>query len=199
MYHSHLHWDHIGDPSLFPSAKLVFGSGSKGSLASRVYPANPEGSISELPRDKPITFVDFDNPSPYKLIAPFATFPRAVDFFGDGTLYLVDTPGHTPGHISAAVRVARDTFVFLGGDICHHREGYAPGTRLISERMHEDIATTRDSVRRLVKLHEETPGVVVIIAHDAGKVEEGMPLFPNDVRDWVLQQAEKQRNVAQVV
>ena len=141
--------------------------------------------------NKPITFVDFDNPSlgPYNLISPFATFPRAIDFYGDGSLYLVDTPGHTPGHIAAVARVASNAFVFLGGDVCHHRQGYTPGTRTISGRMHEDIAASRDTIRRLAKLYEEMPNVEVILAHEAGKVEGGLPLFPSDVRDWVVEQA----------
>lgn len=51
-------------------------------------------------------------------IGPFA----AYDFFGDGSLYLLDTPGHAVGHISGLVRTTTnpDTFIFLGGDLVHH-------------------------------------------------------------------------------
>lgn len=44
-----------------------------------------------------------------------------MDFFGDGSFYLIGTPGHTLGHISGLVRTTSnpDTFVVLGGDMFH--------------------------------------------------------------------------------
>ncbi len=48
-------------------------------------------------------------------------FP-AHDFFGDGSFYLLDTPGHAIGHIGALARTTTnpDTFIFMGGDLSHH-------------------------------------------------------------------------------
>lgn len=53
-------------------------------------------------------------------------FP-AVDFFGDGSFYLLDTPGHCVGHIAGLARTSKagqgtdsDTFIMMGGDLCHH-------------------------------------------------------------------------------
>lgn len=48
-------------------------------------------------------------------------FP-AVDFFGDGSFYLLDSPGHAIGHLCGLVRTTTgpDTFVLLGGDVCHY-------------------------------------------------------------------------------
>jgi hypothetical protein len=45
----------------------------------------------------------------------------AIDFFGDGSFYILDTPGHTIGHLGGLVRTSSnpDTFAFLGGDLCH--------------------------------------------------------------------------------
>lgn len=53
---------------------------------------------------------------------------RAVDYFNDGSFYILDAPGHAVGHICALARVSKgsrveeDTFVFMGGDACHHGE-----------------------------------------------------------------------------
>jgi hypothetical protein len=44
---------------------------------------------------------------------------NAIDFLGDGSFYLLDVPGHAVGHISGFARVTPDTFVFMGGDVCH--------------------------------------------------------------------------------
>lgn len=54
---------------------------------------------------------------------------RAVDFFGDGSFYLLDTPGHAVGHMCGLARTtaAPDaTFVFLGGDCAHHGAEFRP-------------------------------------------------------------------------
>jgi hypothetical protein len=47
---------------------------------------------------------------------------RAYDFFGDGSFYLLDTPGHDVGHLAGLARTTTnpDTFIFMGADICHH-------------------------------------------------------------------------------
>ncbi len=47
---------------------------------------------------------------------------RAVDFFGDGSFYLLDTPGHAVGHLAGLARTTSnpDTFILMGGDLCHH-------------------------------------------------------------------------------
>jgi hypothetical protein len=46
----------------------------------------------------------------------------AFDLFGDGSFYLLDTPGHAVGHLAGLARTTRDhdTFIFMGGDLCHH-------------------------------------------------------------------------------
>lgn len=50
----------------------------------------------------------------------------AHDFFGDGSLYILDVPGHDIGHISGLVRVTPTTFVLLGGDVCHYGGSFRP-------------------------------------------------------------------------
>jgi hypothetical protein len=46
---------------------------------------------------------------------------KAYDYFSDGSFYILSTPGHTVGHLSALARTTSDsiesTFIFLGGDI----------------------------------------------------------------------------------
>ena len=41
------------------------------------------------------------------------------DYFGDGSIYILNVPGHATGHISAVVRTTPDTAIFMGGDVCH--------------------------------------------------------------------------------
>lgn len=171
----------------------MLGAEGKGPLAEDAYPANPKGSLNELPPGRNVVFVDFASRSPQQTVTPFGPFKHAIDFYGDGSLYLVDTPGHFPGHICAVARVAPDAFVFLGGDICHDRQCYAPGTRLVSNVNHRDLATSRQTIQRLATLDREFENVVVILAHEPERLVEGLPLFPSEVREWAVKQIERRR------
>ncbi|KAK5054474.1 hypothetical protein LTR84_001365 [Exophiala bonariae] len=115
---SHWHFDHIGDPSTFPgTTELIVGPGFK----DKFYPGYP------VIKDAPVRESDFAgrttreinfDESPKLRIGQF----RALDFFGDGSFYLLDTPGHAVGHLGGLVRTTScpDTFIFLGGDLCHN-------------------------------------------------------------------------------
>ncbi|KAH7333948.1 hypothetical protein B0J17DRAFT_696371 [Rhizoctonia solani] len=112
----HHHWDHTGDPSLFPpTTTLTVGPGFKTAMLPG-YPTNPNSPILESAyKDRELIEISFDQ-SPELRIGQL----RALDYFGDGSFYLLDAPGHAVGHICGLARTTPDTFVFLGGDICHH-------------------------------------------------------------------------------
>ncbi|KAK0658278.1 Cytochrome P450 monooxygenase andK [Lasiodiplodia hormozganensis] len=117
---SHWHFDHTGDPSLFPkSAELVFGPGFKEQFMPG-YPTNPNGVM--LDSDFEGRTVREANFSSDFTIGGF----EAYDFFGDGSFYVLNAPGHAVGHISALARTTPDTFVFMGGDVCHFGGSYRP-------------------------------------------------------------------------
>jgi len=44
---------------------------------------------------------------------------NAFDYFGDGSFYLLDVPGHAIGHICGLVRTTPGSFLLLGADSCH--------------------------------------------------------------------------------
>ncbi|KEF55089.1 uncharacterized protein A1O9_08742 [Exophiala aquamarina CBS 119918] len=117
---SHAHWDHLGDMSTFgPQTDLVVGPGfkdfflgegnGKNSTLGSVQPSDVEG--------RTVREIDFQGTKTHT-IGRF----KALDYFQDGSLYLLDTPGHCVGHLCALVRTTTnpDTFVFLGGDAAHH-------------------------------------------------------------------------------
>lgn len=59
---------------------------------------------------------------------------KAYDFFGDGSYYLLDTPGHAVGHLAALARVTSspdgDTFIVMAGDLNHHSSEMRPNSYL---------------------------------------------------------------------
>ncbi|KAF7322048.1 Metallo-beta-lactamase superfamily protein [Mycena kentingensis (nom. inval.)] len=112
---SHAHFDHVGDMSKFPgSTSLVVG----GETDMSTFPTNPNSTLLESDfAGREVTMIDFG--------ATELKFNdlRAVDYFGDGSLYLVDAPGHVAGHLVGLARVTpspNPSFILLGGDSFHH-------------------------------------------------------------------------------
>ncbi|KAK1233379.1 hypothetical protein PQX77_003491 [Marasmius sp. AFHP31] len=109
---SHTHLDHVGDLSKWPtSTKLVLGAGSD----RKGYPTFPDAILLDSDfAGRTIEEVDFSKSA--IRIADLA----AIDYLGDGSLYLIDMPGHCLGHLVALARVKTDSFILLGADTCHH-------------------------------------------------------------------------------
>jgi glyoxylase-like metal-dependent hydrolase (beta-lactamase superfamily II) len=107
---SHLHTDHVGGVGSFSKADVI--------VSAREW-ERAQGLSGRLrgyvPQHWPLAepeLVDLAGPS----VGPFA---GSYDVAGDGSLLLVPTPGHTPGHVSLIVRSGRGGGTFLGGDIAH--------------------------------------------------------------------------------
>ncbi|KAJ5710478.1 hypothetical protein N7488_004634 [Penicillium malachiteum] len=133
---SHHHFDHIGDMNQFPSpTEVVVDPGFQNAYLP-AWPVKPESSlIDEDWQRRQVREITFDNGKEILLIGGF----RAFDYFGDGSLFLLDAPGHTVGHLAALARITlgsdqskgypRDQFVLLGGDICHYTGVFRPTTK----------------------------------------------------------------------
>ncbi|KEF61200.1 uncharacterized protein A1O9_02765 [Exophiala aquamarina CBS 119918] len=119
---SHHHFDHVGDTTKFPgTTRLVVGPGYKQRYLPG-YPENPEAAetTTDTYEGRGTVEIEFaENDHQVSTIGKF----KAYDYFDDGSFYLLSTPGHTVGHLSALARTtAREkdgesTFLFLGGDI----------------------------------------------------------------------------------
>ncbi|KAL9014158.1 MAG: hypothetical protein Q9173_001172, partial [Seirophora scorigena] len=123
---SHFHWDHAGDPSTFPqSTDLVVGPGFKEAVTPG-YPADQDAPILESDyAGRHLREISFDSDL---RIGGY----KAMDYFGDGSFYLLDSPGHALGHMCALARTTASpsTFLFLGGDCAHHAGEFRPSASL---------------------------------------------------------------------
>lgn len=122
------HWDHIGDlnGTFPPSTQLVVGPGFKEAHLPG-YPTNKESPLLQHDfESREVREVDIVKEGAGLKIGRF----NAYDYFGDGSLYLLDTPGHSIGHICALARTTPDSFVFMGGDACHHGGEFRPSEYL---------------------------------------------------------------------
>jgi N-acyl homoserine lactone hydrolase len=93
--------------------------------------------------------------------------------FGDGSVIILATPGHTPGHRSLLVKLAQKGAVLITGDAVHFHENYdTDGV----PSFNYDRAQTLASLARLKKIAANL-NATVIIQHDARDVEK-LPAFP---------------------
>lgn len=164
---SHLHFDHIGDHAPFTKASFVLGGRGKVSVADG-YPGNPASFTlaDSTPADRTIFLDDFPTS-----VGPF---PRALDFFGDGSVYVLDTPGHCLGHINVLARTSTDgAWIYLGGDVAHDVRLVTESERQIALAaesgapycMHRDPAQAAVDIGR-VRALVQLPRVELVIAHD---------------------------------
>lgn len=75
-------------------------------------------------RDRELVEIRFDEEETSLKIGNFP----AVDYFGDGSLFLLDSPGHAIGHLCGLARTTTspETFILMGGDSCHYPGQFRP-------------------------------------------------------------------------
>jgi glyoxylase-like metal-dependent hydrolase (beta-lactamase superfamily II) len=146
---THLHYDHAGGLSLLPASIPIV-------VQRREWEAGSDAGAIErnffFPRDyaggeREAILVDGDH-----------------DLLGDGSVELLLTPGHTPGHQS--VRIGED--LVIGADVAHFASG------LDDHRFPafgDDHAEQRRSAERLRELRDG--GSRVIPGHDPGVLRPG--------------------------
>jgi glyoxylase-like metal-dependent hydrolase (beta-lactamase superfamily II) len=103
--------------------------------------------------------------SPEPLADPaLAPFTTGHDLFGDGSMVLLPTPGHTPGSLSMLVRSPGRTPLLMVGDVTYDsallERGQVPG---VGEK--RKLAATTQMIN---ELRAQNPGLVVLAAHDPG-------------------------------
>jgi glyoxylase-like metal-dependent hydrolase (beta-lactamase superfamily II) len=147
---SHYHADHTGQVATFGKSTLLIGAREWDAITA----------------PKPMTGVNH---------APFEAWKKGdskvepqeldKDVFDDGTVVLLRTPGHTPGHSSLLVKTASGAFI-LSGDAMHFQENY---TAFGVPAFNYDRAQTVASMERIKKLAENLKATV-IIQHDSRDV-----------------------------
>lgn len=153
---SHYHPDHTGQAASFPQATLLIGKGDWDALTSPKPPTNPApfahwisggGKLEAVPLDK--------------------------DVFGDGSVIMLATPGHTPGHHSLLVQLKQMGNVLITGDLAHFHENYDSGG---VPGFNTGRAETVASLDRFKKIATNLKATV-IIQHDQRDVAK-LPAFP---------------------
>ncbi len=132
---SHLHFDHCGGNEFFPRATFLV---QRPELEAARRPGFVPG-YSPSP-------IDFDHPLEYRMI------DGEHDVFGDGTVVLLPTYGHTPGHQSLRVRAGKGEQIVCASDACYTRENM---DRDVLPRILWNASVIRDSLAALRRLRDQ--------------------------------------------
>jgi N-acyl homoserine lactone hydrolase len=96
---SHTHPDHIGNVEMFPNTMLY--------VQKAEYEWPGADNKPRFKPEHPVTLLEGDR-----------------DVFGDGTVVILSTPGHTPGHQSLLVKLPRTGEIVLSGDAVHFKSNW---------------------------------------------------------------------------
>jgi len=96
---SHTHPDHIGNVEMFPTAMLY--------VQKAEYDWPGADSKPRFKPEHPVTLLEGDR-----------------DVFGDGSVTILSTPGHTPGHQSLLVKLPKTGEILLSGDAAHFKDNW---------------------------------------------------------------------------
>jgi N-acyl homoserine lactone hydrolase len=96
---SHTHPDHVGNVEMFPAAMLY--------VQKAEYEWPGANNAPRFKPEHPVTKLEGDR-----------------DVFGDGSVVILSTPGHTPGHQSLLVKLPKAGAILLSGDAVHFKENW---------------------------------------------------------------------------
>lgn len=156
---THMHLDHTSAISEFPQSTFVV-SESEWEAAT----AGPRPMLNGYRRvhyDFAFDYrtVDFDRGG----IGSYATFGRSFDLFGDGSIRLAYTPGHSAGHMSVIARLKESDFV-IGGDAVYTLAQLEGGAPLAPRPF--DAHNYRRSLQELRLFQRQFPDAIVTPGHD---------------------------------
>jgi N-acyl homoserine lactone hydrolase len=153
---SHTHGDHIGNMALFPNSTVMMQRSEYRWIHS------PDGANDNVNQLMALARKLLGTPKHLQLI------DGDTDVFGDGSVTLLSTPGHTPGHQSLLVHLRNSGFIMLSGDVVHLQENFEKN---IVPTLNTDKAASiasMERVRQLIATYKAT----LFINHDKRQTDK---------------------------
>jgi N-acyl homoserine lactone hydrolase len=154
---THLHFDHASALADFPGATVIVSrpewDATRGRASSLL-----GYSAGQIDPRLDYRTVAFDGAA----ARPHGPFERSLDLFGDGSLLLLDTPGHSTGHLSVLARL-REREALIAGDAIYSLATLRDGKRPLRS---EDSQAFERSLRALQAYDREHRDALIIPGHD---------------------------------
>ena len=143
---SHYHGDHVANANYFAgSTWLVRKVERDACSAPKPIPRSPSENYSELKNSKTVLLEKDEH-----------------DVFGDGTVVIKSTPGHTPGHNVLFLKLTKTGPMVLSGDLYHYPEERTLNRLPVAEFNKEQTAASRAELEVFLK----KTGAQLWIEHD---------------------------------
>ena len=152
---SHTHGDHIGNVRLFPSSTVLMQRAEYEWIGT---PDGPNANVNEL---KALARTLLGTPEHLTLL------DGDTDVFGDGSVTLISTPGHTPGSQSLLVHLKHAGFIILSGDVVHLEENFEKDTVPSLNTDKAASIASMDRVRRMMATYKAK----LFINHDKAETD----------------------------
>jgi len=156
---THLHFDHTSGIAEFPNATFVIAKNEWEEATTVKRPIEHGYRRAHFDYLFDYRTLDFDS----ALVGSYASFGRTFDLFGDGSIRLAFTPGHTLGHMSVIAHLASRDFVIAGDAVYTAAQLRGENEPMRPEDMHQ----WKRSQRELQRFAERYPDAVVAPGHDA--------------------------------
>jgi glyoxylase-like metal-dependent hydrolase (beta-lactamase superfamily II) len=128
---SHTHPDHIGNVEMFPQAMLYVQKAEYDWPGANNAPRfKPEHPVTKLEGDK--------------------------DIFGDGSVTILSTPGHTPGHQSLLVKLPKTGALVLSGDAVHFKSNWEDRGVPVGNTGQEQTKTSMEKIAGIMAKEKAT-------------------------------------------
>lgn len=140
---SHSHGDHTGNSTIFTDAMWLVDADERTWMFREDVRLGPEFASYALLEGRPTQLIEGD---------------ADYDVFGDGSVVIIQAPGHTPGHAVLLVRLRNAGAVILSGDLYHLAEARE---RRTIPRFNTDPAQTLASMDRVERIAAENNAQVI--------------------------------------
>ena len=138
---SHYHLDHVANAGLFAGSTWIVQKGDRDPILAPRPAEQP--AVGRVPDPK--YFEGLANSKTVLLNG------EDHDVFGDGTVVIKSTPGHTPGHQSLFLKLANTGNVLLSGDLYHYPEEITYKKVPTTDPDREQTAKSREMIEDFVK------------------------------------------------
>ena len=135
---SHYHGDHVANANSFAGSTWLVRKVERDRMfADPPIPRSDPSNYSALKNSK-TTIIDKDE----------------YDVFGDGSVVIISTPGHTPGHQSLFLKLKKTGPIVLSGDLYHYPEERTLNRLPVAEFNKDQTAASRAALETFLKRHK---------------------------------------------